>query len=167
MDQLQIWRRSTQHALLSLHFSIYDIRQGHKTILFVRPGWSCDGHMAVFKYILILSTALQPKTILMWIWIVDCGVYFRAGYPRDNWPFVQHQKQISVRGDWVWLGGGDGARWRGRRGRGAADNSHHSSCLRTRSCKVWWWLWGCWLEKKVKRRFAKISQSQRRSLIAG
>ena len=31
--------------------------------------------------------------------MVDCGVYFRAGYPRDNWPFVQHQKQISVSGD--------------------------------------------------------------------
>ena len=98
MDQIQIWRRSTQHALLSLHFSIYD-----KAIkLFIHQArlklrWSHG--MAVFKYILILSTALQPKTILMWIWIVDCGVYFRAGYPRDNWPFVQHQKQISVRGD--------------------------------------------------------------------
>ena len=95
MDQIQIWRRSTQHTLLSLNFSIYD-----KAIkLFIRQArvkLRRSHGMAVFKYILILSTALQPKTILMWIWIVDCGVYFRAGYPRDNWPFVLHQKQISV-----------------------------------------------------------------------
>ena len=85
MDQIQIWRRSTQHALLSLHFSIYDkaIKNFiHQARLKLR--WSHG--MAVFKYILILSTASKNHFNVD----LDGGLWstFFSRNPRDNRPFV-------------------------------------------------------------------------------